>query len=296
MENKTQREICMSEDDICAYINSLVCEEKSVNTIKKYTRDLKKFLGFFTSKQSEKGEGAKSLRITQPELIAYKQHLAENYAPVSANSMLAPLNNLLKYLGHSNMCLKLFKVQRRIFLREERNLSRKEYDRLIEAAKRRGDERIALVMQTMASTGIRISELRFLTVESLREGRMTISSKGKLREVCLPAKLQKRLKEYIRKRHIESGSVFVTRNGKPLDRSNICRLMKALCDCARVLREKVFPHNLRHLFAREFYAREKDIVLLSDLLGHSSLETTRIYTMTDAREHLKKLESLNLVS
>ncbi len=296
MENKTQREICMSEDDICAYINSLVCEEKSVNTIKKYTRDLKKFLGFFTSKQSEKGEGAKSLRITQPELIAYKQHLAENYAPVSANSMLAPLNNLLKYLGHSNMCLKLFKVQRRIFLREERNLSRKEYDRLIEAAKRRGDERIALVMQTMASTGIRISELRFLTVESLREGRMTISSKGKLREVCLPAKLQKRLKEYIRKRHIESGSVFVTRNGKPLDRSNICRLMKALCACARVLREKVFPHNLRHLFAREFYAREKDIVLLSDLLGHSSLETTRIYTMTDAREHLKKLESLNLVS
>lgn len=296
MENKTQREICMSEDDICAYINSLVCEEKSVNTIKKYTRDLKKFLGFFTSKQSEKGEGAKSLRITQPELIAYKQHLAENYAPVSANSMLAPLNNLLKYLGHSNMCLKLFKVQRRIFLREERNLSRKEYDRLIEAAKRRGDERIALVMQTMASTGIRISELRFLTVESLREGRMTISSKGKLREVCLPAKLQKRLKEYIRKRHIESGSVFVTRNGKPLDRSNICRLMKALCACARVLREKVFPHNLRHLFAKEFYAREKDIVLLSDLLGHSSLETTRIYTMTDAREHLKKLESLNLVS
>lgn len=296
MENKTQREICMSEDDICAYINSLVCEEKSVNTIKKYTRDLKKFLGFFTSKQSEKGEGAKRLRITQPELIAYKQHLAENYAPVSANSMLAPLNNLLKYLGHSNMCLKLFKVQRRIFLREERNLSRKEYDRLIEAAKRRGDERIALVMQTMASTGIRISELRFLTVESLREGRMTISSKGKLREVCLPAKLQKRLKEYIRKRHIESGSVFVTRNGKPLDRSNICRLMKALCACARVLREKVFPHNLRHLFAKEFYAREKDIVLLSDLLGHSSLETTRIYTMTGAREHLKKLESLNLVS
>ncbi len=262
----------------------LLEQERSVNTIGKYLRDTRAFVKFLGKKD-----------LNKAVLVEYKSRLAEKYAPASVNSMLAAVNCFLEFIGMPNLRVKPLKIQKALFSEREKELTKEEYERLVMAAKHSGNERLSLIIETICSTGIRVSEVKFITVEAVREGRAEISCKGKHRVVFLPDDLRKLLAEYIEKRGIEHGSVFITRNGKPLDRSNIWRDMKNLCENAKVSRQKVFPHNLRHLFARTFYSIEKDLSRLADILGHSSVNTTRIYTMESGEEHARLLNKLNLI-
>ncbi len=258
-------------------------EEKSRATIEKYLRDAKAFAAFL-------GDAP----VTKDAVIRYKSHLSENYAVASANSMLAAVNSFLRFLECADCVVRTFKVQKAVFRSRELELSRNEYVRLVETAKRRGDRRLCLVMQTICATGIRISELPFITVEALHTRRARVSLKGKTRTVILPMELCRELKRYARSSGIQSGSVFVTRGGRPMDRSNILHAMKALCKEARVAAGKVFPHNLRHLFAVTYYNVEKDICHLADLLGHSNINTTRIYTLISCEMQEQRLDGLGL--
>ncbi len=258
--------------------------EKSNATISKYMRDAVRFMEFV-------GE---SRPVTKETVIAYKQSLAEVYAVSSANSMLAAVNSFLRTIGCADCAVKFFKVQSSTFRAKERELTREEYIRLVEAAKKKGRKCLSLIMQTICATGIRISELKFITVEALFSRQARVSLKGKTRIVILPVELCIELKRYIREKKIASGSIFVTRNGKPIDRSNILHGMKALCGAAGVLRSKVSPHNLRHLFALTYYKVERDICHLADLLGHSSINTTRIYTMVSCEEQEQQIDCLGL--
>ena len=259
-------------------------EEKSRATIEKYLRDAKAFAAFL-------GDAP----VTKDAVIRYKSHLSENYAVASANSMLAAVNSFLRFLECADCVVRTFKVQKAVFRSRELELSRNEYVRLVETAKRRGNRRLCLVMQTICATGIRISELPFVTVESLHTRRARVSLKGKTRTVILPMELCRELKRYVKSSGIQSGSVFVTRGGRPMDRSNILHAMKALCQEAGVAAGKVFPHNLRHLFAVTYYNVEKDICHLADLLGHSNVNTTRIYTLISCEMQERRLEGLGLV-
>ena len=258
--------------------------EKSRATIDKYLRDAARFIGFV-------GEGK---IVTKDIVIAYKEYLAENYAVTSANSMLAAVNSFLRVIRCEDCAVKFFKVQSTAFRAKERELTREEYIRLVEAAKKKGKKCLSLIMQTICATGIRISELRFITVEALHVRQATVSLKGKTRTVILPVELCIELKRYIREKKITSGSIFVTRTGKPIDRSNILHGMKALCEAAKVLKSKVSPHNLRHLFALTYYKVERDICHLADLLGHSNINTTRIYTMVSCEEQEQQIDCLGL--
>ncbi len=258
--------------------------EKSKATIDKYLRDVLRFMEFI-------GEGGE---ITKDSVIAYKQYLSESYAVTSANSMLAAINNFLRMTGCADCAVKFFKVQPTAFRAKEKELTRDEYVRLVEAAKKKGKKCLSLIMQTICATGIRISELRFITVEALHVRQARVSLKGKTRIVILPMELCRELKRYIREKKITSGSIFVTRTGNPIDRSNILHGMKSLCEAANVLRSKVSPHNLRHLFALTFYKVERDICHLADLLGHSNVNTTRIYTMVSCEEQEQQIECLGL--
>ena len=258
--------------------------EKSRATIDKYLRDAARFIGFV-------GEGK---IVTKDIVIAYKEYLAENYAVTSANSMLAAVNSFLRVIRCEDCAVKFFKVQSTAFRAKERELTREEYIRLVEAAKKKGKKCLSLIMQTICATGIRISELRFITVEALHVRKATVSLKGKTRTVILPVELCIELKRYIREKKITSGSIFVTRTGKPIDRSNILHGMKALCEAAKVLKSKVSPHNLRHLFALTYYKVERDICHLADLLGHSNINTTRIYTMVSCEEQEQQIDCLGL--
>lgn len=278
-------EIILNEALAEQFMDSLKAEERARATIEKYTRDVKGFLHFA-------GEGA---ILTKETVVSYKQHLSEKYAIASANSMLAALNAFLRFLGRADCAVKAFRVQKAVFRARERELTKAEYIRLVETARRRGNRRLDLVMQTICATGIRISELPFITVESLHTRRTVVSLKGKSRTVILPMELCRALKCYARDRRIEKGSIFVTRSGKPMDRSNILHEMKALCQEAEVDREKVFPHNLRHLFAVTYYNVEKDVCHLADLLGHSSVNTTRIYTLVSCEVQEQRIEGLGLV-
>ncbi len=259
--------------------------EKSKATIYKYLHEAEKFLDFV-------GEGNP---ITKNITVEYKQKLAETYAISSTNTMLSALNRFLCIIGCQECTVKSFKVQRSAFRERNRELSKEEYIRLVETAKRKGMVRLCLIMQTICTTGIRISELPFITVDSLYTCRAEVSLKGKTRVVILPTGLCKELKQYTNQHGIISGSVFVTRNGKPLDRSNILHQMQSLCDEANVDRSKVFPHNLRHLFALTYYNVEKDICHLADLLGHSSINTTRIYTLVSCEEQERQINELGLL-
>lgn len=263
----------------------LLQEERSEATIEKYTRDTQHFIGWLEKRSLEK-----------EIVIQYKEHLASEYAPASVNSMLAAINGFLDFIGRGECRVKTLKIQRKVFCAQEKELSKAEYLRLLEAANRTNHQRIALIMQTICSTGIRVSELRFITAEAVRKGVAEVRSKGKSRPVLLPKQLCSLLAEYTIQKKIESGPVFVTRSGRPIDRSNVWAQMKKLCDDAHVSPSKVFPHNLRHLFARTFYGVEKDLCHLADLLGHSSVDTTRIYTMTTGAEQLAQLDSLGLLS
>lgn len=271
--------------NIQGYIKWLHEGEKSEATCQKYERDIRAFMRFVCNEV-----------ITKDIVIAYKEKIKKEYKNSSVNSMLASINSFLAFIGRSDLKVKQLKTQKQIFCSEEKELSRDEYLRLVEAARKLRNERIGLVIQTICATGIRVSELPFITVEAAKCGEAAVCLKGKNRIVLLTGKLKKRLQEYIRKHKIMGGPIFVTRNGNPLNRSNIWRDMKKLCESARVDEKKVFPHNLRHLFARCFYSLEKDIAKLADILGHSSIDTTRLYIISTGKEHRRQLEALRLVS
>lgn len=264
--------------------NFLISEEKSEATIDKYIRDICAFLEWLCGRNVDK-----------TAVLEYKSYLVENYKPASVNSVLSSLNSFFTYNEWYDCKVKSLKIQKQIFASKAKELTKAEYERLLDAAKSKKNERLYLLMQTICSTGIRVSELRFVTVAAVNTGVASINCKGKLRQVFLPKALCKVLTRYIREQKISSGSVFVSRTGKPLDRSNIWSDMKKLCESAGVSKDKVFPHNLRHLFARTYYSLQKDIVRLADILGHSSVNTTRIYTMETGEVHKRHIEKLGLL-
>ena len=260
-------------------------EEKSNATVEKYIRDVRAFAAYTNDAE-----------VTKEAVIGYKQHLLdESYAVRSINSMLASLNSLFSFLGWTELKVKALKLQQEVFCPEEKELSRAEYERLCLTAQKKKNERLSLILQTICSTGIRVSELAFITVETVKNGKAVVSLKGKTRTVFLLKELQKKLLHYISGQKITAGCVFVTRTGKPLSRSSIWREMKGLCAEAGVDPHKVFPHNLRHLFARVFYALEKDIAKLADILGQSSVNTTRIYIVSTGTEHRQRMEQMHLL-
>lgn len=260
-------------------------EEKSENTIEKYLRDVRAFAAYL-----------KSAEITKEAVIAYKNKLlSENYAVRSVNSMLASLNSLFLFLGWADLKVKSIKLQRQIYCPEEKDLTKAEYMRLVNAAKQKGNERLNLILQTICGTGIRVSELQYITVEAVKSGEAIVSLKGKTRSVFIVKELQKKLLRYAAEQGIKSGAIFITRTGRPMSRTNIWREMKGLCEQAGVNPQKVFPHNLRHLFARVFYGIEKDIAKLADILGHSSINTTRIYIISTGNEHRRRMEHMRLI-
>lgn len=263
----------------------LLDEEKSDNTIEKYLRDVTALANF-----------CKSTAITKEVVIAYKEKLIEDHYSISSiNSMLAGINSLFCFMGWHDLRVKTIKFQRQVFYPEEKELTRKDYEQLCQAALKANDERLYLILQTICATGIRVSELKFITVESVRKGKALVSLKGKCRYIFIVRELQKKLLRYAAKQRIKVGSVFITRTGKPISRSTVWREMKNLCVQAKVNPQKVFPHNLRRLFAREFYRIKKDISKLADILGHSTINTTRIYLMGTGTEHLLYMENMCLV-
>ena len=260
-------------------------EEKSENTVQKYLRDVRAFAAYLG--------GAP---VTKEAVIAYKGRLlAENYAVRSINSMLASLNSLFLFLGWADLKVKSIKLQRQIYYPEEKELTKAEYTRLVNTAKQKGNERLNLILQTICGTGIRVSELQYITVEAVKCSEAVVSLKGKTRSVFIVKELQKKLLRYAAEQKIHSGCIFITRTGKPISRTNIWREMKGLCEQAGVNPQKVFPHNLRHLFARIFYGIEKDIAKLADILGHSSINTTRIYIISTGDEHRRRMENMRLI-
>lgn len=275
----------LTEKQIAAFAVYLKSEEKSENTVEKYIRDARAFLAYVGKAE-----------ITKETVIAYKNKLlSENYAARSINSMLASINSILTFLGWADLKVKSIKLQRQIYCPEEKELTKAEYMCLVNTAKQKGNERLNLLIQTICGTGIRVSELQFITVEAVEKGEAVVSLKGKTRTVFIVKDLQKKLLRYCREQKIIEGSVFVTRTGKPMSRTNIWREMKSLCEQAHVNPNKVFPHNLRHLFARTFYGIEKDIAKLADILGHSSINTTRIYIITTGTEHRQRIENMRLI-
>lgn len=273
----------LSKADIECFREHLIHEEKSAATVEKYIRDA---LAFYLSLEGQP--------VTKERVVEYKQGLVEKgYAVRSINSMLASINCLLVFLNCAEYRVKTLKIQRRIYSAEEKELTKAEYYRLVEAA--RNNTRLCLLLQTICSSGIRVSELQYFTVEAVQQGEVIISCKGKTRTILVPVSLKKKLLAFTNKFGIQSGVIFRTKSGKPMNRSNIWAEMKKLCQVANVKASKVFPHNLRKLFARTFYGIEKDIAKLADILGHSNIETTRIYIMTTGVEHRRKIERLGLV-
>lgn len=273
----------LSVTNIKEFANHLCREEKSAATQEKYLRDVRSFFVY-----------AGGSEITKELVVAWKKKLIESgYAVRSVNSMLASINSLLDFLCLSNCKVKNIRIQRQTYCSGEKELTKSEYLRLLSASKK--NEQLNLVIQTICGTGIRVSELQYFTVEAVRRGEIVIDCKGKTRAIIVPGKLKNILLNYAKRRGITAGAVFVTRTGKPLNRSNIWAAMKKLCESAGVKPSKVFPHNLRKLFARTFYGIEKDIAKLADILGHSSINTTRIYIMTTGTEHRRKNERLGLV-
>ena len=279
----------ISEEAILLFAELLRENEKSDATVEKYTRDV----GTFRKWLGEDGHTDKE------RTKHYKQYLRENYKLSSANSMLSALNTFFKYMEWNECRINTFKTQRTSFRNTERELSIQEYHRLLDAAitktgkSEEGGRVLALIMETLAGTGIRVSELPFITVASLATRRAAVALKGKTREVLLSAALCKKLRAYCREKGIEAGSIFVTKSGRPIDRSNILRRMKGLSAAADVLRTKIFPHNLRHLFAVTYYEKQKDIARLADILGHANINTTRIYTLVSCEAQFDALDSLS---
>ena len=269
---------------IAEFKEHLILEERSEITIEKYIRDVKAFSAY-----------TQNAAITKETVIAYKKHLQENYAVRSVNSMLASIKSLFAFLNWHDLKVKALKLQQQVFCPEEKELTKAEYTRLCRTAERKHNERLNLILQTICGTGIRVSELQFITVEAVKQGEAVVNCKAKTRSVFIVRELKQKLLHYAAKQGIQSGMIFVTRTGKPLSRTNIWREMKTLCVEANVNPQKVFPHNLRHLFARVFYGIEKDIAKLADILGHSSINTTRIYIISTGTEHRKRMETMHLI-
>ena len=266
------------------YCRQMHQNEMSSGTIKKYYYYLNLFRSYMNGRP-----------VSKDMVILWKEGLRERFSPVTANSALAALNGFLRWLGWEDCAVRFIKVKQRVFCSGQRELSREEYIRLVKVAGSEGNERLCLLLQTVCSTGIRISELNYITVNAVDRQIAEVDCKGKVRTVFLTDGLCRLLKAYARKMNIVSGMIFVTRSGKPMDRSNIWREMKQISQKAGVNPDKVFPHNLRHLFARVYYSQEKDLVRLADILGHSSVNTTRIYTMESGEKHLRQLEKMNLL-
>ena len=271
---------------ILSFKKYLIEEEKSDNTIEKYIRDVTFFTKWLYGRE-----------VTKILALEYKKELCEKYAPASVNGTISSLNSFFCFTEWHDIRIKSLKIQKQIFSNKDKELTKAEYERLLTAAKNKKNQKLYYLMQTICSTGIRISELRYITTSAVKSGQAIINCKGKTRVIILPKELCKILKGYIKDNNIKSGSVFVSRNGKPLDRSFVWKLLKSLCKTAKVSKDKVFPHNFRHLFARTYYSMQKDIVRLADILGHSSVNTTRIYTMsTDdvCRRQIQRLGFLRL--
>lgn len=275
----------LTQEIIGIFAVFLKTEEKSPNTIEKYIRDVRAF-----------SDAIHAEPVTKETVIAYKNKLlSENYAVRSINSMLASLNSLFAFLGWEDLKVKSIKLQRQVYCPAEKELTKDEYLRLVKAARRGGNERLNLLIQTICATGIRVSELPYITLEAVKCGEAVVALKGKTRSVFIVPELQKKLLHYASERKITRGTIFITRSGKPMNRTNIWREMKNLCALAGINPQKVFPHNLRHLFARIFYSLEKDIAKLADILGHSSIDTTRIYIITTGNEHRRRMENMRLI-
>ena len=274
----------ISQEKIESYRRYLFEEEKSKFTIEKYLRDVKSFTEWNFNRE-----------IDKTIVLSYKSYLLEHYAVASVNSILSSLNSFFTYMEWFELKAKVIKIQNQVFSSNEKELTKAEYERLLKAAKDKKNERLYLLMQTICSCGIRVSELQYITVESLQKGQSNINCKGKRRKVFLPNALCKILKKYVKKQKIKNGPIFITKTGKPLDRSNIWADMKKICAIAKVSSDKVFPHNLRHLFARTYYRFQKDIVRLADILGHSNINTTRIYTKENGEIHRRQIQMLGLL-
>lgn len=272
--------------DMQHYATHLTQEERAPGTVEKYLRDIRTFSAWLDGRA-----------VTKELATAWKEYLlAQGQAPVTVNAKLAAVNGMLDFLGLERCKVKFLKIQRRTFRETSKELTREEYQRLVETAQTRGQERLELLLETICATGIRVSEVQYITVEAAQQGRTDISLKSKIRAILLPNKLCRKLLKYARKHKIASGEIFLTRSGKSLSRRQIWREMKGLCEKAGVKSSKVFPHNLRHLFATAFYRATRDIAKLADVLGHSSIETTRIYLVTTGAEHAQQLERLGLIS
>ena len=274
----------ITNEIIRSFNNFLISEEKAEATVGKYLHDICEFQAWLGERE-----------LCKTAVLVYKSHLCEHYAPASVNAALSSLNCFFSFMEWYDLRVKSLKIQKQLFASADKELTKEEYDRLLRAARQKKNERLYLLMQTICSTGTRVSELRHITIEAIRFGVAEINCKGKRRRVFLPMQLCKMLKQYAKEQKIKSGAVFVTKNGNPLDRSNIWSDMKKLCKAANVSEKKVFPHNLRHLFARTYYTLQKDVVRLADILGHSSVNTTRIYTMESGEVHRKQIQRLGLL-
>lgn len=272
-------------NDIAKFGEYLYIKERSAATIEKYLHALHRFYAWLPADKS----------VDKARAIAYKTDLIKDCATTTVNAELAALNGFFKFQGWEACRIKPLRIQRRVFAATEKELTRQEYQRLVQAAEQLGKQKLSLLLQLMAATGLRVSEIKYITSEAVSQGQAEINMKGKIRVILLPNKLCRKLQKYIRAKKITAGAVFLTRGGKPMDRRAIWAQMKQLCKAAEVTPEKVFPHNLRHLFARTFYKVQQDIVKLADLLGHSSVETTRIYLLSSGMEHRQVLERLRLI-
>lgn len=266
------------------YAAKLVEEEKSPYTREKYLRDLRRFAAY-----------AGSRPVTKAMTLGYKAELERRYPARSVNSLLAALNSFLRFAGRDDLRVRHLRTQKDAFRPESAELTRDEYIRLIDAADALNDELASLILQTICSTGIRVSELKYVTVEAVKLGETDVACMGKTRRIFIVSALRDKLLRFAKKNGTKSGPVFCTKGGKPLDRSNVWRKMKSLCGKAGIPEQKVFPHNLRHLFARTFYENEHDLAALADILGHSSINTTRIYIISTGAEHAKRMENMDLV-
>lgn len=276
----------ITENGIKSYRAFLLSEERCKGTIEKYLRDLNAFAAWMRDRE-----------VSRENAVGWKEELLQKgYAPATVNSMISAVNGFFRFQGWEDCRIRFLRIQRRMFRDQEKDLSREEYNRLVKAASDLGKTQLTLLMETICSTGIRVSEVRYITVEAIKKGRADISLKGKIRTILLPGKLCRKLLKYIKRHKIATGAVFLNSKRQDLSRRQIWKEMKGLCQQADVEATKVFPHNLRHLFATVFYRCCRDIVKLADVLGHSCIETTRIYLLSTGKEHAKQLDRLGLVT
>lgn len=275
----------LTDDQFCLFRQHLKLEERERSTVEKYLRDLRLFAAWLAGRP-----------VTAEAAADWKNCLrTEGYKPETINSKLSALNKFFAFSQWPECRVKYLKIQRKLFRGTEKELTKEEYLRLLETAGDEGKVRLALLIETICATGIRVSEVKYITVEAVQAGRADVALKGKIRTILLPGKLCRKLQKYTRKQKIASGEIFLTRSGKGVSRRQIWAEMKALCKKAGVAPSKVFPHNLRHLFARTFYRACRDVAKLADVLGHSSIETTRIYLISTGIEHTRQLERLGLI-